>query len=112
MLDKYESVTAGADSTLANPLMWTEEIVDTAKDIKEKRYQLAQAIREGAEVIKEQYKREDELDELMEGRWLKDNEDFDGHDQFMDQQLDIAEMREENREANELEDMTGDWNRM
>jgi hypothetical protein len=24
MLDKYESITAGGDSTLPNPLMWTE----------------------------------------------------------------------------------------
>ena len=39
----------------------------------------------------------------MEGRWITDREDYDGHDQWQDQLQDIEEMREEEREVTELE---------
>jgi hypothetical protein len=36
MLDKYESLTAGGDSTKANPLMWTE--ITSSRQAQQDRY--------------------------------------------------------------------------
>ena len=84
MLDKYESVE-----------LREQEIMNIMNidDAQHQRYQdhLVANIRP---------LRKQEENELMKG-W----EEYDGHDQWQDQQLDIAEMREEEREAREHEAM-------